>query len=128
MAALLSALLSPPGVSAVAVVTQQPPVVRLTTGEKATIDCNLGTITDRLACWLKQTPGGIPQFVMTFHKTWADTSKPAVYGPGFSSPHVTSTCPSKTDCSLIIDNVEAGDSAVYYCYAWDNNATELVPQ
>lgn len=128
MAALLCALLSPPGVSAVTVVTQRPPVVRLTTGETANIDCNLGSVTNRVAEWLKQTPGGIPQFVLHFHKDWADRSKKAVYGPGFSSPHFTSTCQSKTDCRLIINNVEAGDSAVYYCHVWDPSATEYVPQ
>ena len=128
MATLLSALLSPPGVSAVTVVTQQPPVVSLGTGETATFDCNLGIVTNGFANWLKQTPGGIPQFVLYFHKDWADASKLAVYGAGFSSPHFTSTCQSKTDCRLIITNVEAGDSAVYYCFVWDDTAKENVPQ
>jgi len=96
--------------------------------ETANIDCNLESVTGYTALWLKQTPGGIPQFVLHFHKTWADRSKKAEYGPGFSSPHFTSTCQSNTDCRLIINNVEAGDSAVYYCYTWDDSAQEYVPQ
>uniref|UniRef100_A0A8C4ZS04 Ig-like domain-containing protein n=1 Tax=Gadus morhua TaxID=8049 RepID=A0A8C4ZS04_GADMO len=45
------------------------------------------------------------------------------YGPGFSAPHFTSTCQSYSDCRLIINNVEEGDSAVYYCHTWDDSAS-----
>uniref|UniRef100_A0A8C4Z5W1 Ig-like domain-containing protein n=1 Tax=Gadus morhua TaxID=8049 RepID=A0A8C4Z5W1_GADMO len=107
---LLSALLSPPGVSAVTVLTQ-PSVVTLTRRETASIDCNMGSITDQSARWYKQIPGGVPQFVLHFHRIWTNVR----YGPGFSAPHFTSTCQSYSDCRLIINNVEEGDSAVYYC-------------
>ena len=115
-------MLSPPGVSAVTVVTQQPSVVTLRTGETATVDCNLGSVTNHVAYWLKQIPGGVPQFVLLFHKSWSSVT----YGSGFSSPHFTSTCKSDSDCRLIITNVVEGDSAVYHCYTWD--AKELVSQ
>jgi len=131
MAALLCALLSPPGVSAVTVVTQRPPVVRLTTGETANIDCNLGNVTNYTTGWLKQTPGGIPQFVMHIYMgedMGENISKMVMYNAIFSPPHFESTCQSKTDCRLIINDVEAGDSAVYYCYTWDDTAKETVPQ
>ncbi|XP_030234038.1 uncharacterized protein LOC115559366 isoform X2 [Gadus morhua] len=38
-------------VSAVTVVTQQPSVVTLTRGETASIDCNLGSVSDMMAFW-----------------------------------------------------------------------------
>ncbi|KAI3359195.1 hypothetical protein L3Q82_002724 [Scortum barcoo] len=46
-------------VSGVTVLTQKPPVVTVRKGETATMDCNLGTVTDSAARWYKQIPGGI---------------------------------------------------------------------
>ncbi|XP_076608767.1 immunoglobulin lambda-1 light chain-like [Chaetodon auriga] len=109
-------------VSGVTVVTQKPPVVALRTGETATMDCNLGTVTDVGARWYKQIPGGVPQYVLKFYHS--DSSP--TYGSGFSSPKFTSTHQSQSDYRLIINNVEEGDSAVYYCAAWDNSANEYV--
>ena len=106
------------------VVTQQPSVVTLTRGETASIDCNLGSVNKSRAIWYKQIPGGVPQYVLCLFHDWTDVK----YGAGFSSPHFTSTCQSKSDCRLIITNVEDGDSAVYYCHTWDNSAKELVSQ
>ncbi|XP_059932565.1 immunoglobulin lambda-1 light chain-like [Gadus macrocephalus] len=109
-------------VSAVTVVTQQPSVVTLTRGESASIDCNLGSITDQSARWYKQIPGGVPQYVLQFYHTWTNVR----YGSGFSASHFTSTCKTVSDCRLIINNVEEGDSAVYYCHTWDDSAKEHV--
>ncbi|XP_036945071.1 immunoglobulin lambda-1 light chain-like isoform X4 [Acanthopagrus latus] len=109
-------------VSGVTVVTQKPPVVTVTKGETATMDCNLGTVTDRSARWYKQVPGGVPQLVLYFHHSYSSPT----YGSGFSSPKFTSTHQSQTDYRLIINNVEDGDSAVYYCKTWDNSAKEWV--
>ncbi|XP_041813511.1 immunoglobulin lambda-1 light chain-like isoform X1 [Chelmon rostratus] len=109
-------------VRGVTVVTQKPPVVALRTGETATMDCNLGTVTDQAAYWYKQIPGGVPQFVLYFYHTWSSPG----YGSGFSSPKFTSTHQSQSDYRLIINNVEEGDSAVYYCNTWDNSAKEWV--
>ena len=88
------------------------------------MDCNMGSIIDRHANWYKQIPGGVPQFVLHFHQTWTDVK----YGSGFSAPHFTSTCKTVSDCRLIINNVEDGDSAVYYCNTWDSSANEHVSQ
>ncbi|KAM9345962.1 immunoglobulin lambda-1 light chain-like [Symphorus nematophorus] len=109
-------------VSGVTVVTQKPPVVTLRRGETASIDCNLGTVTDSGARWYKQIPGGVPQFVLRFYH---GSSSPT-YGSGFSSPKFTSTHQSQSDYRLIISNVEEGDSAVYYCLTWDSSAKEAV--
>ncbi|XP_071385789.1 immunoglobulin lambda-1 light chain-like [Centroberyx affinis] len=109
-------------VSGVTVVTQKPPVVVLRRGETATMDCNLGTVTDQRAVWYKQVPGGVPQFVLYFYHS----SSSAGYGSGFSSPKFTSNHQSQTDYRLIINTVEEGDSAVYYCQTWDSSVNEVV--
>ncbi|TKS91977.1 Immunoglobulin lambda variable 1-51 [Collichthys lucidus] len=110
-------------VRGVTVVTQKPPVVTLRKGETATMDCNLGTGTNR-AVWYKQIPGGVPQFVLYFHHSHSSPT----YGSGFSSPKFTSTHQSQSDYRLIINNVEEGDSAVYYCHTWDGSVNEVVSQ
>nr|ADD81222.1 immunoglobulin light chain [Larimichthys crocea] len=109
-------------VSGVTVVTQKPPVVTLRKGETATMDCNLGTVTGYQAVWYKQIPGGVPQFVLYFHHSHSSPT----YGSGFSSPKFTSTHQSQSDYRLIINNVEEGDSAVYYCETWDSSVNEIV--
>ncbi|XP_041813474.1 immunoglobulin lambda-1 light chain-like isoform X3 [Chelmon rostratus] len=109
-------------VRGVTVVTQKPPVVVLRTGETATMDCNLGSVTSSAARWYKQIPGGVPQFILYFYHSWSSPN----YGSGFSSPKFTSTHQSQSDYRLIINNVEEGDSAVYYCHTWDDSAKEEV--
>ncbi|XP_060719650.1 immunoglobulin lambda-1 light chain-like [Tachysurus vachellii] len=109
-------------VSGVIVVTQKPPVLTLTAGQTANMDCNLGTVTTSAARWYKQVPGGVPQYVLRHYHGWSSPS----YGSGFSSPKFTSTYSSKSDYKLIISNVEVGDSAVYYCHTWDSSAKEHV--
>ncbi|XP_066498453.1 immunoglobulin lambda-1 light chain-like [Hoplias malabaricus] len=109
-------------VSGVTVVTQKPLVLTATKGEKTTLHCNLGTVTTDQVRWYKQVPGGAPQFVL---RNYHDGISPK-YGSGFSSPKFTSTHSSKTDYTLIIDTVEVGDSAVYYCNTWDNSEHTVV--
>ncbi|KAK2915931.1 hypothetical protein Q8A67_000305 [Cirrhinus molitorella] len=103
-------------VSGVTVVTQSP-LITVRKGEKAKLDCNLGTVTSDAARWYKQTPGGAVQFVLMFGYGWSSVR----YGSGFSAPKFTSTHSSKSDYSLIINNVDVDDSAVYYCQTWDNS-------
>ncbi|XP_029913561.1 immunoglobulin lambda-1 light chain-like [Myripristis murdjan] len=109
-------------VSGVILVTQKPPFVTLRTGQTGSMDCNLGTVTDNSARWYKQVPGGVPQFVLMFRHSWSSVS----YGSGFSAPKFTSNHQSQTDYRLIINNVEEGDSAVYYCKTWDSSVKEYV--
>ncbi|XP_059203355.1 immunoglobulin lambda-1 light chain-like [Centropristis striata] len=109
-------------VSGVTLVTQKPPVVTVRKGETATMDCNLGTVTGSSARWYKQIPGGVPQYVLKFHHSYSSVE----YGSGFSSPKFTSTHQSTSDYRLIINNVEEGDSAVYYCQTWDRSAKDVV--
>ncbi|KAM4597975.1 immunoglobulin lambda-1 light chain-like isoform 2-T2 [Polymixia lowei] len=107
-------------VTGVTVVTQKP-VVTVRRGETATMDCNLGTVTDA-ARWYKQVPGGVPQYVLYFYHS----DRSVTYGSGFSSPKFTSTHQSKSDYRLIINNVEETDSAVYYCKTWDDSVNDVV--
>ncbi|KAL1277666.1 hypothetical protein QQF64_024339 [Cirrhinus molitorella] len=110
-------------VSGVTVVTQSP-LITVRKGEKAELDCNLGTVTDQSARWYKQTPGGVPQYMLRFYHDWSSVR----YGSGFSAPKFTSTHSSKSDYSLIVNNVDVDDSAVYYCKTWDDSAKEYVSQ
>ncbi|XP_066498598.1 immunoglobulin lambda-1 light chain-like [Hoplias malabaricus] len=105
-------------VSGVTVVTQKPPVLTATKGEKTTLHCNLGTVTDAQVVWYKQVAGGVPQYMLRNYHGWTSPE----YGSGFSSPKFTSTHSSQSDYTLIIDTVEVGDSAVYYCSTWDGSA------
>ncbi|CAI5675585.1 unnamed protein product [Oreochromis niloticus] len=120
LCALITALTC---VSGVTVLTQKPPVLSVRKGETATMDCNLGTVTNTVADpWYKQIPGGVPHYVLSFYHSWGSPG----YGSGFSSPKFTSTHQSTKDYRLIIKNVEEGDSAVYYCKTWDSNAAVVV--
>ncbi|XP_034046181.1 immunoglobulin lambda-1 light chain-like isoform X3 [Thalassophryne amazonica] len=109
-------------VSGVTVVTQKPAVVTVTTGNTATMNCNLGTDTGYVISWYKQIPGGVPQFVLYYHHSHSTPT----YGSGFSSPKFTSTHQSKTDYRFIINNVDQSDSAVYYCKTWDGSVKQHV--
>ncbi|XP_076852924.1 immunoglobulin lambda-1 light chain-like [Brachyhypopomus gauderio] len=109
-------------VSGVTVVTQKPPVLTVTKGQKATMDCNLGTVKGSGARWYKQLPGGVPQYVLRNYHSFGSPR----YGSGFSSPKFTSTHSSTSDYNLVIDNVEVGDSAFYYCKTWDPTVNDVV--
>ncbi|CAJ1075145.1 Immunoglobulin lambda variable 3-21 [Xyrichtys novacula] len=111
-------------VSAVTVVTQQPPVVTVRRGETVNMDCNLGTVTNQPAYWYKQIPGGVPQHILYYHHSYSSPD----YGSGFSSPKFTSTHQSQSDYRLTISTVEEGDSAVYYCKTWDSSVNEHISQ
>ncbi|XP_039467476.1 immunoglobulin lambda-1 light chain-like isoform X2 [Oreochromis aureus] len=117
LCALITVLAS---VSGVTVLTQKP-VLSVRKGETATMDCNLGTVTNSGVRWYKQI-SGFPQFVVYF----IHSSSVPTYGSGFSSPKFTSTHQSRSDYRLIINNVEEGDSAVYYCQTWDSSVNEHV--
>uniref|UniRef100_A0A3P9C7S9 Ig-like domain-containing protein n=1 Tax=Maylandia zebra TaxID=106582 RepID=A0A3P9C7S9_9CICH len=100
-------------VSGVTVLTQKPPVLSVTKGETATMDCNLGTVTNYVAAWHKQIPGGSPQHVLYFHHR-------------FSSDRFNSKSSSNIDYQFIIKRAETGDSAVYYCQTYDDSASLIV--
>uniref|UniRef100_A0A8C9RDV1 Ig-like domain-containing protein n=1 Tax=Scleropages formosus TaxID=113540 RepID=A0A8C9RDV1_SCLFO len=106
---LLSNLLI--GVRGQRLVTQEPSVLNVNKGETAILDCKKPQDDSYNIYWYKQVPGGVPQFVLYFNRA---LSSPA-YGTGFSSSHFTSRAQSNTHYQLVINSVEAEDSAVYYC-------------
>ncbi|XP_067353147.1 immunoglobulin lambda-1 light chain-like [Channa argus] len=108
-------------VTAVTLVTQRPPVVTVRTGQTVSMDCNLGTVANA-ARWYKQLSGGVPQYVLSAWHNWNTPN----YGSGFSAPKFTSSHQSQSDYRLTINNVEEGDSAVYYCSTWDHTVNEWV--
>eukprot|EP00063_Salmo_salar_P064974 XP_014039809.1 PREDICTED: immunoglobulin lambda-like polypeptide 1 [Salmo salar] len=109
-------------VHGVIVLTQKPSVQTKTTGEEVTMDCNIGRFDGNYVHWYKQVPGGVPQYVLSF----IDDDIPKYYGPGFPSSRFNSESTSDLDYQLIIKQVEAGDSAVYYCQTYDDSAITVV--
>ncbi|XP_047214354.1 immunoglobulin lambda-1 light chain-like [Girardinichthys multiradiatus] len=109
-------------VSGVTVVTQKPPLVTVRKGETATMDCNLGTVTESSARWYRQIPGEVPLYMLRFYHSYSSPK----YETGFPSSRHTATHQSTSDYRLIINNVEEGDSAVYYCQTWDDSVNEVV--
>ncbi|XP_071249859.1 immunoglobulin lambda-1 light chain-like [Salvelinus alpinus] len=110
-------------VHGVIVLTQKPSVQTKTTGEEVTMDCNIGRFDGNYVRWYKQVPGGVPQYVLSFID---DDSSSEYYGPGFSSSRFNSESTSDLDDQFIIKQVEAGDSAVYYCQTYDDSAEAFV--
>uniref|UniRef100_A0A3Q2CWQ7 Ig-like domain-containing protein n=1 Tax=Cyprinodon variegatus TaxID=28743 RepID=A0A3Q2CWQ7_CYPVA len=108
----------------VTVVTQKPSVLTVRKGQTATMDCNLGTVTNSAARWYRQIPGGVPLYMLRFYHSWSSPK----YDTGFPSARHTSTHQSTTDYRLIINNIEEGDSAVYYCQTLDDSVEEFVSQ
>ncbi|KPP58125.1 hypothetical protein Z043_124074 [Scleropages formosus] len=105
-------------------VTQEPSVLNVNKGETAILDCKKPQDDSYNIYWYKQVPGGVPQFVLYFNRA---LSSPA-YGTGFSSSHFTSRAQSNTHYQLVINSVEAEDSAVYYCKKWFGHPDEIVTQ
>ncbi|MEQ2285455.1 hypothetical protein AMECASPLE_032012 [Ameca splendens] len=111
-------------VSGVTVVTQKPPVLTVRKGETATMDCNLGTVTGSSARWYRRIPGEVPLYMLRVYHGWSSPK----YDTGFPSARHKAAHQSTSDYHLIINNVEEGDSAVYYCQTWDSSAKEYVSQ
>ncbi|XP_067227985.1 immunoglobulin lambda-1 light chain-like [Chanodichthys erythropterus] len=109
-------------VRCVKVVTQKPSVLTEQKGNSVNMDCNVEKDEGYYVSWYKQTPNSAPQFVLRFYHSHSSPS----YGDGFTSSRFTSTTQSDIDYSLIIKNVDVGDSAVYYCGTWDGSVSESV--
>uniref|UniRef100_A0A8C4SHD1 Ig-like domain-containing protein n=1 Tax=Erpetoichthys calabaricus TaxID=27687 RepID=A0A8C4SHD1_ERPCA len=104
----------------------QPAVINVSFGETAMLGCNIVKDENYIVTWMKQVPGSPPQHILYMHYSY---SAPKEYGTGFSSSRFTSKGKSnKIDYQLIISNVEASDSAVYYCYTWDGSVSTGVSQ
>uniref|UniRef100_A0A3B3TAI0 Ig-like domain-containing protein n=1 Tax=Paramormyrops kingsleyae TaxID=1676925 RepID=A0A3B3TAI0_9TELE len=98
-------------------VTQKPSLLTVSKGETATLLCQKPVDDSSNIYWYKQVPGGAPQFVLYYYRTYSSPT----YGSGFSSSRFTSRAQSNTDYQLVISSVEVDDSAVYYCKKWFSN-------
>ncbi|KAI4899642.1 hypothetical protein NFI96_029163 [Prochilodus magdalenae] len=111
------------GVSSQRVLTQTPSV-QTDRSKTVTMDCNIAKDEGNSVYWYKHIPQSGPQFVLRQRSA----GTPTLHGDGFSSSRFTSKASSSIDYQLIISNVEAGDSAVYYCATWDDSASVSVSQ
>ncbi|XP_051571861.1 immunoglobulin kappa light chain-like isoform X7 [Myxocyprinus asiaticus] len=110
-------------VSSVKVLTQKPSVLTEQKGNSVIMDCNIAKDEGYYTSWYKQLPNATPQFVLRYYHSHGSPDK---YGDSFSSNRFTSKAKSNIDYQLIINNVEIGDSAVYYCETWDSSVSENV--
>ena len=111
------------GVSSQRVLTQTPSV-QTDRSKTVTMDCNIAKNEGNSVHWYKQIPQSAPQFVLK----QSSGGSPDKYGDSFSSSRFTAKTSSSIDYQLIISNVEAGDSAVYYCYTLDDSTSSYVSQ
>ncbi|XP_038133332.1 immunoglobulin lambda-1 light chain-like [Cyprinodon tularosa] len=109
-------------VDAAITLTQIPPVETVSTGQQVVLKCNIQRYDGNYVNWYKQVPGGVPQYVLSFHHY--DSS--LYFGTGFSSDRFNSKSTSSIDYQFIIKQAEAGDSALYFCQTWDDSADEAV--
>uniref|UniRef100_A0A4W6FDE0 Ig-like domain-containing protein n=1 Tax=Lates calcarifer TaxID=8187 RepID=A0A4W6FDE0_LATCA len=113
---------SPQYVDAVIVLTQTPAVHTVSTGQEVVLNCNIQRYDSNGVQWYKQVPGGAPQYVLRYHHSGSSLS----FGTGFSSNRFNAKSSSNIDYQFIIKRAEAGDSAAYYCYTWDDSASAAV--
>ncbi|XP_076852905.1 immunoglobulin lambda-1 light chain-like isoform X2 [Brachyhypopomus gauderio] len=109
------------GVSSQKVVTQTPSVLT-DKGQTVTLNCNVAKDDNRYVSWYKQIPQAAPQFILRFYHSH---SSPDLYGD-FPAQRFTSKASSDINYQLIISDVEAGDSAMYYCGTWDSSVRQAV--
>ncbi|XP_059846804.1 immunoglobulin lambda-1 light chain-like [Hypanus sabinus] len=93
----------------------QTPIVSVSPGATAMLNCYIGTKDNNYVSWYKEAPGTAPQWILYYHHSLSGPTN----APGFSSDRFTSTFNSAgTIYQLIIKNVELSDAAVYYCGKW----------
>ncbi|KAM4531024.1 immunoglobulin lambda-1 light chain-like [Odontesthes bonariensis] len=116
---LITALTS---VDAAVMLTQTPAVHTVSTGQEVVLNCNIEKNYNNYVGWYKQSPGGVPQYVLRFRHS--DSS--LIFGAGFSADRFNSKSSSNIEFQFIIKRAEAGDSAQYFCQTWDDSAAEAV--
>ncbi|XP_051571863.1 uncharacterized protein LOC127451316 isoform X10 [Myxocyprinus asiaticus] len=85
-------------VSGVTVVTQNPSVLTVNKGQKVTLNCNMGTVINS-ARWYKQTPGGVPQYVLNFQHDWRVSLPQVVFMSLMRSSLILFISPLNSNCS-----------------------------
>ncbi|XP_067878555.1 immunoglobulin lambda-1 light chain-like [Heterodontus francisci] len=116
---LWALLLHLTGVLAVPVLNQTPISDPVSTGETSELKCAMqnGNVGSYYMYWYRQRPGEAPVWVLE-HQPDDDIYR----GTGFTDRFKPSRDTSSNSHILTIGSLEPGDSAVYYCAAWDSSA------
>nr|pir hypothetical protein - horn shark [Heterodontus francisci]CAA33376.1 variable region [Heterodontus francisci] len=107
------------GVLAVPVLNQTPISDPVSAGETSELKCAMqnGKMGSYYMSWYRQRPGEAPVWVL------AHSTSGSIYrGTGFTDRFKPSRDTSSNSHILTIGSLEPGDSAVYYCAAWDSSA------
>ncbi|XP_072916037.1 immunoglobulin lambda-1 light chain-like [Hemitrygon akajei] len=106
-----------PDIHAAPVLTQTPISGPVSAGQTAHLECRIqnGNVGSYHMSWYRQRPGERPQSVL-LHETDNDVHR----ATGISDRFKPSRDTSSNSHILTISRLESGDSAVYYCAAWDS--------
>ncbi|XP_067878839.1 immunoglobulin gamma-1 heavy chain-like [Heterodontus francisci] len=107
------------GVLAVPVLNQTPISDPVSAGETSELKCAMqnGNVGSYHMSWYRQRPGDAPVWVLAHY-----TDGSIYRGTGFTDRFKPSRDTSSNSHILTIGSLEPGDSAVYYCAAWDSSA------
>ncbi|XP_059837146.1 immunoglobulin kappa light chain-like [Hypanus sabinus] len=104
-------------IHAAPVLNQTPMTGPGSAGQTVRLECRIqnGNVGSYRMNWYRQRPGERPQLVLE-HQTDNDIYR----GPGITNRFQPSRDTSSNSHILTISRLESGDSAVYYCAAWDS--------
>uniref|UniRef100_A0ABK0LM72 Ig-like domain-containing protein n=2 Tax=Rattus norvegicus TaxID=10116 RepID=A0ABK0LM72_RAT len=89
--------------------TQSPPSLSASLGDKVTITCQASQNINKYIAWYQQKPGKAPRQLIHYTSTLVSGTPSRFSGSG-----------SGRDYSFSISNVESEDIASYYCLQYDN--------
>ncbi|XP_072132482.1 immunoglobulin lambda-1 light chain-like [Mobula birostris] len=106
-----------PDIHAAPVLNQTPMSGPVSAGQTVRLDCRIqnGNVGSYYMNWYRQRPGERPKWVLEHYP-----SNDIYRGTGITDRFQPSRDTSSNSHILTISSLEARDSAVYYCGAWDN--------
>nr|3IY1_A Chain A, Fab B, light chain [Rattus norvegicus] len=90
--------------------TQIPPSLSASLGDKVTITCQASQNINKYIAWYQQKPGKVPGLLIHYTSTLVSGIPSRFSGSG-----------SGRDYSFSISNVESEDIASYYCLQYDSS-------
>ncbi|XP_072916052.1 immunoglobulin lambda-1 light chain-like [Hemitrygon akajei] len=114
---LLALMVHLPGILAVPVLNQTPVSCPVSAGQTARLECRIqnGNVGSYEIGWDRHRPGKRPEGLIR-HTTGNNIYR----GPGITERFQPFRDTSTNSHILTIDNLEPGDSAVYYCKVWES--------